>query len=239
MRPSRPLLGALVAAQVAYPQLPERRRRAAMQGLVALMTATACCSLVERRGRRRGAALVFAAATTGTVAEVVGVRTGRPFGRYHYNAGLGPGLAGVPLGVPAAWTMLAPAAWSAAGLAAGRSPARRVPVAAAALTAWDLALDPRMVRDGLWTWRDGGRYEGVPVSNFVGWLLTGLLLFGGWALLDAGGEPDDGDLALYTWTWIGEVVANLVFWRRPRVALVAGAAMGAVAVPAWRARLGR
>lgn len=230
------LLAGLVAAQVGYPQIPERHRVRATQGVVGLMAAAALASLLERRGRRAGSLLALAAAATGTAAEVVGVRTGRPFGRYHYGSGLGPALRGVPAGVPLAWVMMAPAAWSVAGhLRPAHVP--RALVAAGALTAWDVALDPRMAREGYWTWPGGGRYEGVPASNFAGWLLTGAVLFGGWSALDAGGEPDDADLALYVWTWVSEVVANLAFWHRPRVAVAAALAMGSFAVPALGSRL--
>jgi putative membrane protein len=55
-------------------------------------------------------------------------------------------------------------------------------------------------------------------------------------------DPRDGradaSLAVFAWTWVGEAVANVVFWRRPRVAAAGGLAMGAFAVPALRARLG-
>ena len=81
--------------------------------------------------------------------------------------------------------------------------------------------------------------RGVPASNFVGWFLVGCVLFSAWAAL----ERDDGDeelaMATYVWTCVGEVVANLVFWRRPQVALVGGTAMGAFALPALRALLRR
>ena len=94
-------------------------------------------------------------------------------------------------------------------------------LAAAALTAWDVFLDPRMAREGYWTWPGGGRYEGIPASNFLGWWVTGLGVFG---VVVAAGRPtppdarDDGALALYAWTWAGETFANAVLWRRPRVA---------------------
>ena len=67
-------------------------------------------------------------------------------------------------------------------------------------------------------------------------------MFAVWALLDGDDDPardGDGALALYVWTWVGEVVANLFIWRHPRVAAAGGLAMGAVAVPALRARLQR
>jgi putative membrane protein len=52
------------------------------------------------------------------------------------------------------------------------------------------------------------------------------------------GPADDGALALYAWTWIGETFAHAAIWRRPVVALVGGAAMGVFAVPALLLRRG-
>jgi putative membrane protein len=119
-----------------------------------------------------------------------------------------------------------------------RRPALRVPLAAGALTAWDVFLDPRMAREGYWTWPGGGRYEGVPASNFVGWFATGSAVFAGWALVEGGDEPraeGDGALALYVWTWLGETFANAVLWRRPMTAVAGASAMGAAVAPAlWR-----
>ncbi|WP_205696074.1 carotenoid biosynthesis protein [Conexibacter sp. SYSU D00693] len=238
MRSSRLLAGAVVGVQLVYPAVPARWRVRATQAVMGVVAAAAVQSLRERVGGRRAAAMVACSAGVGTVAEVVGVRTGRPFGRYAYGDGLGPKVLGVPPGVPVAWTMLSPAAWSVAGLVA-RSPAARVATAAGALTAWDVHLDPRMVREGHWRWPGGGAYAGVPLSNFGGWFVTGLGLFGLWALLDGDGEPDDADLVLYLWTWVGETVAGVRFWGAPGVAAAGFAAMGAFAVPALRARLAR
>ncbi|HSD77469.1 MAG TPA: carotenoid biosynthesis protein, partial [Solirubrobacteraceae bacterium] len=173
-------------------------------------------------------------------AEVAGVATGRVFGEYRYGDGLGRKVAGVPLLAGAAWSLMARPAWTVAGLLARRR-AARVALAAGALTAWDVFLDPRMVREGYWTWPGGGRYEGVPASNYAGWLATGGALFAVWAALDGDDDPRDGSgdgaLALYAWTWAGETAANVLFWRRPLVAAAGAAAMGAFAVPALAARV--
>jgi putative membrane protein len=62
-----------------------------------------------------------------------------------------------------------------------------------------------------------------------------------WSVLDPDDDPRDGSgdvaLAVYVWTWVGEAVANVLFWRRPVVAAAGAAAMGLLAVPALRARL--
>ncbi len=240
MRPFRGLFAALIVAQVAYPHVPPRRLAAATRGIVLLMLATSTAEAAGARGRR-GAALVASAGGLGFATELLGVRTGKPFGHYHYGDGLGPRVGGVPLLAAGAWAMMARPAWVVAGWIDRRAVAR-VPVAAAALTAWDVFLDPRMAADGYWTWPGGGRYEGVPASNFLGWFVTGCGVFAVWALAegeddDEPAEGDDGALALYVWTWLGETVANAWFWRRSRVAAAGAAAMGALAVPALTRRL--
>ena len=41
------------------------------------------------------------------------------------------------------------------------------------MVAWDLSMEPVWTNiDRAWTWRNGGPYFGVPVSNFLGWFLT-------------------------------------------------------------------
>ena len=236
---SRALFAALVGAQVAYPRVPERRLTAATRAIVALMLAASSADAVAARGPRRAGALVGSAGGIGFGAELLGVATGRPFGHYTYSDKLGPRVGGVPLLAAAAWAMMARPAWVVAGLI-DRRPALRVPLAAGALTAWDVFLDPRMTREGYWSWPGGGRYEGIPASNFAGWFATGAGVFAVWSAIDRDDDPvadGDGALALYAWTWAGEAFANAVFWNRPRVGLAGGMAMGAFAVPALARRL--
>jgi len=238
----RGLFAGLVAAQVGYAYLPPAARTAATRAIVGLALATSLAEARAARGRR-GVASVAASGAVGFGVELAGVATGRPFGHYSYGAGLGRRIGGVPILAAAAWAMMSRPAWVVAGLLA-RSPWIRVPLAAGALSAWDVFLDPRMVREGYWSWPEGGRYEGIPASNYAGWLLTGLGVFAVVARVDRGDHPrrdgdGDGALALYAWTWAGETFANAVIWRRPRVAAAGAAAMGAFAIPALRARLSR
>ena len=235
----RALFGSLVAAQVVYGRLPEDRRVPLMRAIMGLMLAASTVEAAQARGPRRGPALVATAGAIGFLVEVVGVATGRPFGHYSYGPALGPRVRGVPLLVGVAWAMLARPAWVVAGLIA-RTPLARIAVASGALTAWDVFLDPRMVREGYWTWSDGGAYEGVPLSNFAGWAATGALVYAVWAVIDPDDDPavdGDGALALYAWNWGGESFANAALWGHPRIAAIGGAAMGAFAGPALRARL--
>lgn len=238
----RALFGALAASQVAYGMLPEDRSRVgATRGIVGLMLATSLAEAAAARpGRRGGPRAVVAAGALGFATELVGVATGRPFGHYTYGPGLGVQVGRVPVAAAAAWAMMARPAWVVGGWVA-RTPVARVLVAAGALTAWDVFLDPRMVREGYWTWPGGGAYEDVPLSNFAGWFVTGAGVFAVWHLVegsspDAPSPDDDGALALYAWTWVGETFASAVLWRRPRVAAAGGVTMGAFALPALLAR---
>lgn len=242
-RAHRALFGGLVAAQLAYSKVPEGRRIAATRGVVGLMLATSLAEAVAARGRR-GGTVVGTAGAVGFATELLGVATGRPFGHYTYSAHLGRPVGGVPPAAAAAWAMMARPSWIAGGWATAGVPGRarrrlaRVLASAGALTAWDVFLDPRMAREGYWTWPGGGRYEGIPASNFAGWFGTATVVFALFSVLDdRDAEPgDDGALALYAWTWAGETFAHVAIWRRPVVAVAGGLAMGAVAVPALLGR---
>jgi uncharacterized membrane protein len=230
---SRALLAAVAAGQVAYGRMPAPAPPAATRAVLLALVAGSTAEAAAARGRRAVTALA-AAGGIGFLAELAGVATGRPFGGYAYSDRLGPRVGGVPVLAAAAWALMSRPAWIAAGHLTARG---RVPAAAAALTAWDLFLDPRMAAEGYWSWDEAGRYEGIPATNFAGWYATGLAVFTVFAALDR--EPpsarDDGALALYAWTWAGESYANAVLWRRPRAALAGALAMGAVALPAvWR-----
>ncbi len=208
------------------------------RGIVGLMLATATAEAADARGARRGPGLLALAGGLGYAAELVGVATGRPFGHYSYGSALGPGWRGVPFLVAVPWAMMARPAWVVGGLLSRRRVPRAL-AAGGALAAWDVFVDPRMVREGYWSWPGGGRYAGVPASNFLGWAVTGAGVFAVWSLLEAGDDPPfdgDGALALYCWTWAGETFANAVIWREPVVAAAGSAAMGAFAGPALRAR---
>jgi putative membrane protein len=113
-------------------------------------------------------------------AEVVGVATGWVFGSYYYTDQLGYKMFGlVPLLVPLVWFNMTYASHILAVVLVGSHRSRELPrsaVAALAMTAWDLALDPVMVAQGHWVWTEEGSYFGVPGRNFVGWLATALTI---------------------------------------------------------------
>jgi putative membrane protein len=117
--------------------------------------------------------------------ESVGVVTGWIYGPYHYTDHLGPRFLGlVPYLIPLAWFMMAyPSQVIAESLLERCFPARwrRVVGLAAAsavvMTAWDVIMDPIMVRMGFWVWEVDGAYFGVPLRNYAGWLVTTFTFF--------------------------------------------------------------
>ncbi|OAA28674.1 putative membrane protein [Frankia sp. EI5c] len=204
---------ATIGLQISYP-LTSGEQRAAVTVLAVLAFFTASvAAAAAAQGPRRAAGAAAVAGGIGLAAESVGVHTGWPFGDYSYGSALGPKLAGVPVVVPLAWTMMglpalalgrrcaavlgdrppaapqpAPRRAAARRAATRRAAARRWAVTAlvggATLTAWDLFLDPQMVAEGYWSWASGKpTLNGIPVSNAAGWLLVGTVVTGALAAL--------------------------------------------------------
>jgi putative membrane protein len=117
--------------------------------------------------------------------ESIGVATGLIYGPYHYTDKLGPKFLGlVPYLIPLAWFMMMyPSYIIAARVTPAHLPARLrgfsiAALAALAMTAWDLAMDPFMVQADHWVWDAPGAYFGIPVQNFFGWWVTSFITIG-------------------------------------------------------------
>ncbi len=206
--------------------------------IVALLAAASVAFTAVRAGWRRAAAAAAAAFLLGLAAEWAGTRTGFPFGAYRYTGLLRPSIGTVPLTVPLAWSGMGLAGY-AAGCAITRGRAGRIAAGAAALTAWDLFLDPQMLRNGFWQWAHPGPYQGVPLSNFAGWLLVSAILM---AVLDGLLAPRrpavpslyPGLLAAYTVMAVMETVGFAAVFPHGRAIALAGAlGMGIPAAAAW------
>ncbi len=236
---TRLLAGLTVTLQIGYPLLDGRPRDLLTVATVLAFLATTLAHATATRGPAWASSYLLLTAGLAFAVEAVGVATGLPFGDYAYADSLGPRVLQVPLLVPLAWAMFAYPC-----LLAGRRLGHPVLVGAAGLTAWDVFLDPQMVEAGHWRWLDvqhavPGAQGLVPLSNVAGWALVSLVLM---ALLSrlphSRTDADDRvPLALLAWTWASSVLANLVFFGRPLLALVGGLALGAVALPLlWSVR---
>lgn len=125
--------------------------------------------------RRAGLALIALAAYSYGI-ELLGVRTGWPYGEFAYGVDLGPMLFGeVPLGLPAFFFPLVLNAYLLVLLLLGRraeSTPLRLLATLATVVLVDLVLDPGAVAIGFWAYQDA-QFYGVPWTNYAGWLLSG------------------------------------------------------------------
>jgi uncharacterized membrane protein len=105
------------------------------------------------------------------------------FERYAYHlSGFPMTLLDVPLTIAFAWAAIVYSALETAeklGLDDATLPA----FTALYLLHIDLAIDAVAIRVPFWTWANDGVWFGVPVNNFVGWYLIGLLFAGAYVLL--------------------------------------------------------
>jgi uncharacterized membrane protein len=232
-------LAAMAAAQVASARAGHLEL---FVSLIVLLLAVASVSFTAiGSGWPRALGAAAAAFALGLTAEWAGTRTGFPFGAYRYTGLLRPAAGTVPLVVPLAWAAMGLPAW-AVGATVARSRAGRIAAGAVALTAWDLFLDPQMIRNGFWRWGHPGPYQGVPLSNFAGWLLVSAALM---AVFDGVLRSRSSQLTprhpglLTTYTVMGvmETVGFAVIFHRGREVALAGAlGMGIPAALAWARR---
>lgn len=145
--------------------------------------------------------------------ESVGVTTGWPYGYFRYLIELGPMVGGVPLGLPVFFLPLVVNAYFLSMLVVGPADGRRsvrFAVALVTVVGIDLVLDPAAVALGFWRYLDGGIYYGVPVSNFLGWLLSGSVAI---AALEVGFSQEQLMARLHDCEFIlDDLVSFVILW---------------------------
>jgi putative membrane protein len=145
----------------------------------------------------RRAALVFAVSfAMSLTSELTGTSTGLPFGAYGYSDQLGFKIAGlVPFNIPTSWFYMLVASLAICGRLLPSTDDSKTKwwwalVGGIVLTAWDVSMDPAMVKTNHWSWhvpdlsgespvtRFIGTpfFFGMPLTNWLGWLLTGILV---------------------------------------------------------------
>ncbi len=164
--------------------------------LVVLGCLAAILHSVPRLGARTALLLFVVATGVALASELAGTNVGLPFGPYHYTEMLGFRINGdVPFPIPISWYYMLYGSLAICGrvMSADDSSGSRWRWAIAAgfiLTAWDIAQDPAMtaVQPVHWAW-DFARvpawvpgwlthpfFYGMPISNWIGWVVTGALI---------------------------------------------------------------
>jgi uncharacterized membrane protein len=169
---------------VVLPPLPESTMVVTLMAWVFSL-----CHAAYTLGGRRALIFFAISAAISWLLEEIGVATGAIYGAYHYTDALGPKLGYVPLLIPIAWFMMIYPSHVIANLIGTGKPvgvgggALRIAwlsaLGAMTMTAWDLLIDPGMSSppEQAFVWERGGAYFGVPLQNFLGWLLTAFLIY--------------------------------------------------------------
>jgi lycopene beta-cyclase len=216
----------------------------ALQRMIAIgvlgQAAAVIVILVRTPSWKKSLLIIFVILPVAWAAEFIGSHTGIPFGSYSYTDVLQPQIGRVPLLIPLAWLMMLPPSWAVASLIVNNSPRYsshshrvvRALIAALAFTAWDLYLDPQMVLWNFWQWGKPGIYFGIPLVNFVGWIVVAFLIS---IIFLPNDLPIMPLLIIYIITWLFQFIGQLFFWKLFGPALFGFLAMGAVILMAfWR-----
>jgi putative membrane protein len=162
----------------------------AVQPLLLIVILLIHCSMLY--GWRGVAAYVAIGLAVGFVLEASSVANGFPFGSYVHNEP-GPKPLGVPISAMLAYAGFGWYAWTVARVIGLERPDRNdgwgrftTPVIAAfVLAGFDYPYDPIGSSVlGMWTYKHPSGQFGVPLSNFLGWIFTGWVLFQIIALLE-------------------------------------------------------
>lgn len=138
-----------------------------------LIALPAVVALWTYLGAHRTLAALSSVSLFGYAVEMLGVATGFPYGTFYYGDALGPKLFGlVPYILPISY---APLVVGAVAALHGQRLLPSVLKSSALLVLIDAVLDPGATALGFWRWPEGGAYYGVPLSNYLGWLLSGAL----------------------------------------------------------------
>ena len=163
---------------------------AGLQALALILFVAVHASLSN--GWRGFAAFLGIVLIVSFLAEASSIATGFPFGLFTHNVA-GPKPLGVPLHVPLSYAVLGWLAWTLARLIIRDHPNHAfsfnrftTPILATFILAgYDFAYDPigaTVLKT--WTYQHPSGYFGVPLSNLLGWLLSGWVFFQLFALIE-------------------------------------------------------
>lgn len=181
--------GGILAAAIAFSWNPTPLA----QALAAIFIVCALVHATFSYGAQRALILFVVCSAIAFAMENLGTATGFPFGAYHFEVGADlPHVGLIPIIVGPLWFGGGYFSWTVASIlfdSADRQLDRPfnlvvLPVVAAfVMTQWDLVMDaPNATIAKTWIWHNGGGVFGVPLSNYLGWLLTSWLIFQAFAL---------------------------------------------------------
>jgi putative membrane protein len=143
--------------------------------------------------------LIFALVSiylAGLGVEILGVKTGFPFGNYHYGPILGPKIAGTPLLIGINWVLVIVGTVHFARAVAPRfSPLGITILSATFAVLLDLLIEPIAVAFNMWNWTQ----EDIPPSNFISWWILAALFS---AIYQFWGNKSYHWVVIYVYIWL-------------------------------------
>jgi len=107
--------------------------------------------------------------------ENIAVLTGFPYGSFRYGSDLGFKILQVPWTVPFAWIPILLGSFAISFHLEKKNFLLICAYTSLSMTVVDLILDPGAVSLRYWVWLPAGIFYGVPLSNFLGWLITSMI----------------------------------------------------------------
>lgn len=127
--------------------------------------------LAQQKGKEAFFRLFVPVFLLGYFIEVVGIKTGFPFGTYRYGDALGVMVLDVPLIIGVNWFMLV----MGAGYITDRWFAKdwlKIVIASLIMVAVDYPIEQMASTLDYWHWKD----DQIPAQNFIGWFVIALLM---------------------------------------------------------------
>lgn len=172
------LISALFIAAFFTATQPINVRMATVSSIMVILFALpSYYAVVKTQGENRGLLLIVLLGLYALLIESSALASGFPYGNFVYNGLLGTKLFGLtPWTVAFAYPPILLLTYWYARKRHGSSQRLKI-LFSTAFDAMiiDLVLDPAAVKLGFWHWKTPGFYYGVPLVNFLGWLLTGFI----------------------------------------------------------------
>jgi|GEM_PF-979760 hypothetical protein len=213
---------------------PPRRGRPADRRTLLTFLGLMCYSTwlsLRVRGTRRTALFALPAMIVPFLGEFIGANVLKVV-----SYPIRPKFLGVPLSIIFGWYKAIHTSYAVAALAVGTTSASQLAAGTAiAATALDLAIDPMAVDSGLWSWHKGGCYAsgvrsvngtyGIPIGNFIVWLILCFVSVWGYLRLVYHGQPPHSTIGIQR----HRIAAILAY-----LALYAPAARWAIRARQWQ-----
>lgn len=132
---------------------------------------------IKKTDTKRAILTIFLLSIFSMIIESIGVITGFPYGSFDYGARLGTKIGVIPWTVSFGWVPLVIASWSIAKEQYKKKHAiiKQILLGTTILVVFDLVLDPGAAKLGFWEWGTKGAYYGIPLTNYLGWILSGII----------------------------------------------------------------